>query len=183
MASSLKFEFICRKIGLVLFAMELDTHELFRCLTRDCNYRDEIQKQIALHEFQSSEALGDFWSFLKLYMYIQIDFMYAIRSHKKRRAKYQTEMLSQIPKEQFRYKQCFQQKKPWLETPMTRNSTAIMPMDIHKQAIGKKNCRQVEFERQAVRTKATRSTLRLCLHTVDRTFIYTNFLSLWIWQI
>ena len=182
-ASSLKFEFICRKIGLVLFAMALDTHELFRCLTRDCNYHDEIQKRIALHEFQSSEALGDFWSFLKLYMYIQIDFMYAIRSHKKRRAKYQTEMLSQIPKEQFRYKQCFQQKKPWLETPMTRNSTATMPMDIHKQAIGKKNCRQVEFERQAVRTKATRSTLRLCLHTVDRTFIYTNFLSLWIWQI
>ena len=32
-ASSLKFEFICRKIGLVLFAMELDTHELFRCVT------------------------------------------------------------------------------------------------------------------------------------------------------
>ena len=29
----------------------------------DCNYRDEIQKRIALHEFQSSEALGDFWSF------------------------------------------------------------------------------------------------------------------------
>ena len=74
-------------------------------------------------------------------------------------------------------------KKPWLETPMTRNSTAIMPMDIHKQAIGKKNCHQVEFERQAVRTKATRSALRLCLHTVDQTFIYTNFLLLWIWQI
>ena len=55
---------------------------------------------------------------------------------------------------------------------MTRNSTAIMPMDIHKQAIGKKNCHQVEFERQAVRTKATRSALRLCLHTVDQTFIY-----------
>ena len=64
---------------------------------------------------------------------------------------------------------------------MTRNSTAIMPMDIHKQAIEKKkNCPQVEFERQAVRTKATRSALRLCLHTVDRTFIYTNFLLLWI---
>ena len=44
-------------------------------------------------------------------MYIQIDFMYTIRSHKKRRAKYQTEMLLQIPNEQFRYKQCFQQKK------------------------------------------------------------------------
>ena len=32
-ASSLKFEFICRKIGLVLFTMELDTHELFPCVT------------------------------------------------------------------------------------------------------------------------------------------------------
>ena len=52
---------------------------------------------------------------------------------------------------------------------MTRNSTAVMPMDIHKQAIEKKKCRQVEFERQAIRTKAMRSALRLCLHTVDRT--------------
>ena len=50
-----------------------------------------------------------------------------------------------------------------------------MPMDIHKQAIEKKY-RQVEFERQAIRTKAMRSALRLCLHAVDRTFIYTNFL-------
>ena len=39
---------------------------------------------------------------------------------------------------------------------------------------------EVEFERQAVRIKATRSALRLCLHSVDRTFIYTNFLLLWI---
>ena len=45
-------------------------------------------------------------------------------------------------------------------------------MDIHKQAIEKKY-RQVEFERQAIRTKAMRSALRLCLHAVDRTFIYT----------
>ena len=35
--------------------------------------------------------------------------MYAITSHKRRRAKYQTEMLSRIAKQQFRYKQCFQQ--------------------------------------------------------------------------
>ena len=183
-ASSLKFEFICRKIGLVLLAMELDTHELYRCLTRDCNYRDEIQKRIALHEFQSSEALGDFWSFLKLYMYMQIDFMYAIRSHKKRKAKYQTEMLSQIPKEQFRYKQCFQQKKT-LTGDTDDQKFNCDNADGHSQAGNrkKKNCPQVEFERQAVRTKATRSALRLCLHTVDRTFIYTNFLLLWIWQI
>ena len=53
--------------------------------------------------FQSSEALGGFWSFLKLYMYIQIKtLMYTITSHKKRRAKYQTEMLSWIMKQHFR---------------------------------------------------------------------------------
>ena len=32
----------------------------------------------------------------------------------------------------------FSETTPWLQTPMTRNSTAIMPMDIHKQAIEKK---------------------------------------------
>ena len=72
-----------------------------------------FQKQLALHEtiycFQSSEALGGFWSFLKLYVYIQIEiFMYTIMSCKKRRAKYQTEMLSGIAKQLFRYKKCFQ---------------------------------------------------------------------------
>ena len=40
-ASSLKFELISWKIGLFFYVMELDTHELFRCLARDCNYRDE----------------------------------------------------------------------------------------------------------------------------------------------
>ena len=35
--------------------------------------------------------------------------MYAITSHQKQRAKYQTEILSRIAKQQFRYKQCFQQ--------------------------------------------------------------------------
>ena len=35
-ACSLKFELISRKIKLVfLYAMELDTRELFRCLARD----------------------------------------------------------------------------------------------------------------------------------------------------
>ena len=64
-ASSLKFELI--KL-VFLYAMELDTRELFRCLARDCNYRDEnyvmFQKRIALHKTiycsQSSEALGGF---------------------------------------------------------------------------------------------------------------------------
>ena len=74
-----------------------------------------FQKRIALHETiycsQSSEALGGFWSFLKLYMYIQIEtFTYAITSHKQRRAEYQTEMLSRMAKQQFSYKQCFRQE-------------------------------------------------------------------------
>ena len=104
-------------------------------------------------------------------MYIEIEtFMYAITSHEKRRAKYQTEMLARIVKQQFRYKQCFQRNNTLTVDTDDRNSTAIMPMVIHKQAIEKKS-RQVEFERQAVRTKATKSALRLCLHTVDRTFI------------
>ena len=119
-ASSLKFELISRKIKLVfLYAMELDTRELFRCLARDCNYRDEnyvmFQKRIAFHETiycsQSSEALGGFWSF------------------------------------------------------------AIMPMNIHKQAIEKKFL-EVEFERQAVRTNPTISALRLCLHRRSNIYLH-----------
>ena len=43
----------------------------------------------------------------------------------------------------------------------------------HSQTGNWKKYRQVEFERQAIRTKAMRSALRLCLHAVDRTFIYT----------
>ena len=85
-----------------------------------------FQKRIVLHEtmycFQSSEALGGFWIFLKLYMYIQIEtFTYAITSHRKRRAKYQTEMLSRIAKQQYRYKQCFQ-----------RNNTLTVDTDDQK---------------------------------------------------
>ena len=120
---SLKFELISCKIGLVFFfTMELDMRELFHCQAYDCNYHDEklcnvskadcIARDYILYCFQSSEALRGFWrSFLKLYMYIQIKtFMYTIISHKKRWVKYQTEMPSQIARQQFRFKQCFQQK-------------------------------------------------------------------------
>ena len=146
-----------------------------------------FQKRIALHETiycsQSSEALGGFWSFLKLYMYIQIEtFKYAITSHKKWRAKYQTEMLSRIAKQQFRYKQCFQRNNT-LTADTDDQKFNCDHADGHSQTGNRKKCREVEFERQAVRTKATRSALRLCLHSVDRTFIYTNFLLLWIWHL
>ena len=44
-----------------------------------------------------------------------------------------------------------------------RHSTVITPMDIHKQAIEKRNW-QVEFERQANEQKPREATLRLCLY-------------------
>ena len=47
--------------------------------------------------------------------------MYAITSRKKRRAKYQTEMLSRIANQQYRYKQCFQ-----------RNNTLTVDTDDQK---------------------------------------------------
>ena len=109
-AHSLKFEvieIISLKIGLVSSTMELDTHELFCCLARDCNYLDEklcdVNFKSRLYCTRQNivfKALGRFGSFLKLYMYIQIKtFMCAITSHKiKQRAKYQTEMLSRIAK-------------------------------------------------------------------------------------
>ena len=58
-ASSLKFELISHKIGLVFFVMELDTHELFGCLARNCNYRDEIQKRTALYETKGAYHLTE----------------------------------------------------------------------------------------------------------------------------
>ena len=70
-ASSLKFELISPNIKLVFFyAMELDTRELFRCLARDCNYRDEnyamFQKRIALREtIYLLSKLRSSWRFLK----------------------------------------------------------------------------------------------------------------------
>ena len=92
-ASSLKFELISRKIKLVfLYAMELDTRELFRCLARDCNYRDEnyvmFQKRIALHETiycsQSSEALG---GFLKFSLLVYSNRNFYVRNHVSQKAK------------------------------------------------------------------------------------------------
>ena len=70
-ASSLKFELISRKIKLVfLYAMELDTRELFRCLARDCNYRDEkfcdVSKADCIaRDYILLSKLRSSWRFLK----------------------------------------------------------------------------------------------------------------------
>ena len=85
--------------------MELDTGELFRYLARDCKYRDEKLCDVSradciARDYILLSKLRSSWRFLKIYMYIQIKpFMYTITSHKKRREKYQTEMLPRIAKQ------------------------------------------------------------------------------------
>ena len=84
-AHSLKFELISCKIGLVSFSrwnlihMNCFIAKLMTATTVMTNCA-MFQKRIALHEsiycFQSSEPLGGFWSFLKLYMHIQIKPLY-----------------------------------------------------------------------------------------------------------
>ena len=54
-----------------------------------------------------------------------------------------------------------------------RHSTVIMPMDIHKQALGKRIW-QVEFERQAEEQKQQEATLRLCLHKLPFILDFTQ---------
>ena len=49
----------------------------------------------------------------------------------------------------------------------------IMLMDIHKQAIGKRNW-QVEFKRQAEEQKQQEATLRLCLHKLPFVLDFTD---------
>ena len=104
------FEIISLKIGLVSFAMEHDTRELFCRLARDCNYRDEkiardVYFESGLYCMRQNivfKALGCFGSFLKLYMYIQSEtFISAITCHEKQRVKYQTEMQIVSQKQQF----------------------------------------------------------------------------------
>ena len=74
--------------------------ELFRRLARDCNYRDEKLCNVSKADciaycFQSSEALGGFRSFLKLYMYITNRNFY-VRNHvsQKAKCKISTEVLA-----------------------------------------------------------------------------------------
>ena len=94
-ASSLKFELISRKIGLVFFfAMELDTRELFRCLARDRNYRDEklcdVSKADCIaRDYILLSKLRSSWRFLKfseaLHVYSNRNFY--VRNHVSQTAK------------------------------------------------------------------------------------------------
>ena len=190
---NLKFELNSRKIGLVLLRdgtwytwtfslpstwVQLPWWKIVRCFKSGLHC---TRLYIAL---KAQKLLEVFWSFLKLYLYIQIEtFMYAITSHKKRRAKNQTEMLSRIAKQQFRYKQCFQ-----------RNNTLTADTDDQKfncdNADGQSqtgNRKKINVGKLNSKDKPWEQRLRegpwdfVLIHTVDRTLIF--FILLWIWHI
>ena len=52
------------------------------------------------------------------------------------------------------------------ETPMSRHSTAIMLIDIHKHGNKKKMACTLQNSKDKLKNKPMNSALRLCLHTV-----------------
>ena len=127
----------------------------------------------------SFKALGGLWSFLKLYMYIQI------RNHVSQKAKGK---MSENIKLRCYHETAIQVQamfrwKNTLTVDSNNQKFNCNNADGHSQIGNRKKNQQVEFERQTVRTKATKIALRLCLHTVDQTFIFTQtFFLLWIWE-
>ena len=127
--------------------MELDTRELFRYLARDCNYRDEklcdVSKADCIaRDYILLSKLRSSWRFLKfseaLHVYSNRNFY--VRNHVSQTAKGGISNWDAIANGEWRNSNSvtsnvFSEIRPWLQTPMTRNSTVIMPIDIHKQAM------------------------------------------------
>ena len=145
-ASSLKFELISRKIGLVFFRVEtwyawtfslpstwlqLPWWKIVRCFKSGC-----ITETI--YCFQSSEALGGFWSFFFICIFKSKLLCMQSRLTKSEGRNIKPRCYDESWNSDSGTSNVFSETTPWLQTPMTRNSTAIMPMDIHKQAIEKK---------------------------------------------
>ena len=117
-ASSLKFELISRKIGLVFFRdgtwygwtfslpstwLQIPWWKIVRCFKSGLHC---TRLYIAFKAQKLLEVSEVFWSFTCIFK----SKLLCTQSHltKKRRAKYQTEMLLRIAKQLFRYKKCFQ---------------------------------------------------------------------------
>ena len=112
-------------------------------------------------------------------MYSQIENFYVCSYVSKKRRL--PEMLSRIGKiaNQVKLQVKFPVKKNTLTVVTNeRHSTVIMPMDVHKQAIEKRNW-QVEFERQAEEQKQREAPLRLCLYKLPFILDFTDK-KLWI---
>ena len=132
--------------------MELDTHEVFRCQTRDCNYRDKKIVQcfksglhctrlyIVVKAQNLLEVSEVFWSLTCIFKSKLLRTQSRLTKSEGRNIKLRCYRESRNSNSGT--SNVFSEITPWLQTPMTRNSTAIMPMDIHKQAIEKK-CRKL----------------------------------------
>ena len=163
--------------------MELDTHELFHCQAYDCNWWQIVWcfksglhctslyniAFKALNFLEVSEVFRSFICIFKSNLYIH--------NHVSQKAKGEISNWDAI----LNHETAIQVQAMF----PTKNTQTIDTDDQkfncdnangHSQTGNWKKYRQVEFERQAIRTKAMRSALRLCLHAVDQTFIYTNFL-------
>ena len=173
-AHSLKFELISCKIGLVSFSrwnlihMNCFIAKLMTATTVMTNCA-MFQKRIALHEsiycFQSSV----FWSFICIFKS-----NLHVHNHVSQKAKGEISNWDAIPNRETAIQvQAMFPTKNTLTIDTDHQKFNCDNANGHSQTGNWKKYRQVEFERQAIRTKAMRSALRLCLHTVDRTFIYT----------
>ena len=116
-------------------------------------------------------------------------FMYAIMSQKKQSAKHQTVMLLRIPEnsnssQEVKLQVKFQVKKHPLTVDTDTQTFNGDNADRHSQT-GNRKISASKIQKTSWRTKATRSALRLCLHTIAYlTFNDTSFLlhAFWIIQ-
>ena len=190
-ASSLKFELISCKIGLVFFCdgtwylwtfllpstwLQLPWWKIVWCFKSRLHCR---RLYIAFKAQKLLKVSEVFWSFTCIFKSKLLRTQSRLTNSEGRNIKLRCYCEWRMAKQQFSYKQCFQRNK----TLTADTDDQKFNCDNADWTFTNRQCREVEFERQAVRTKATRSSLRLCLHTVNWTFIYTNFLLLWIWQI
>ena len=160
--------------------MELDTHELFHCQAYDCNWWQIVRcfksglhctslyniAFKALNFLEVSEVFRSFICIFKSNLYIH--------NHVSQKAKGEISNWDAILNRETAIQ--VQAMFPTKNTQTIDTDDQKFNCDNangHSQTGNWKKYRQVEFERQAIRTKAMRSALRLCLHAIDRTFIYT----------
>ena len=160
---------ISHKIGFVFSVMKHDMHRLLCCLACDCNYHcDEKLRDV---NFKSEtvyclRTIGGFWSFLKLYMYSQLKLLSMQLCLKKAKAAWDAIVYWENSKSGEITSKVSSGKNTLTVVTSGRHSTVIMLVDIHKQAIEKRNW-QVEFERHAEEQSNEKQPWD---------FVYTSFL-------
>ena len=145
---NLKFELISRKIGLVFLRdgtwytwtfslpstwVQLPWWKIVRCFKSGLHC---TRLYIALKAQKLLEVSEVFWSFTCIFKSKLLCTQSRLTKSEGRKIKLRCYRESRNSNSGT--SNVFSETTPRLQTPMTRNSTAIMPMDIHKQAIEKK---------------------------------------------